>query len=410
MKKFFGLWLLGVLVLASCGEKFHETPQSEVSVVYTLAKDIQNAKASNVRVTFFNVNTGRSTVVQSNELSKVWLEDGLYNVMLEGNVTYKMNGTDVNARLRAVQNNVNITGGKATLNLVAEAVSVKDGFIFAEIAVAGTLDANNNQYNSDKYFRIYNNSDETLYADGLVLFESEFLNDTPQDYKPDMRDSALAISVAYMVPGSGKDHPVEPGKSILLVDLGLDHTKTNPNSYDLSKADFEWYDKTENGGDTDTDVPNLIKLITMAGNRQMGVWMPHTRGVKTYAIGYLGDVQHAVNAADYVKNYVYRYTYDFTFKDKTYPMKGDAYLLPNSWIADCVNMCPKEAPKKWTCSASRLDAGFAYNSVQAFDKNRYGMAIRRKVDNQTHKLVDTNNSTNDFESMVKANPYYQFFK
>ena len=277
MKKFFGLWLLGVLVLASCGEKFHETPQSEVSVVYTLAKDIQNAKASNVRVTFFNVNTGRSTVVQSNELSKVWLEDGLYNVMLEGNVAYKMNGTDVNARLRAVQNNVNITGGKATLNLVAEAVSVKDGFVFAEIAVAGTLDANNKQYSSDKYFRIYNNSNETLYADGLVLFESEFLNDTPQDYKPDMRDSALAISVAYMVPGSGKDHPVEPGKSILLVDLGLDHTKTNPNSYDLSKADFEWYDKTEDGRDTNTDVPNLIKLITMNGNRQLGVWMPHTR-------------------------------------------------------------------------------------------------------------------------------------
>jgi possible lipoprotein len=57
-----------------------------------------------------------------------------------------------------------------------------------------------------------------------------------------------------------------------------------------------------------------------------------------------------------------------------------------------------------------LDAGFAYNSVLASDKNRYGMAIRRKVDPQTHKLVDTNNSTNDFESMVKANPYYQFFK
>jgi len=157
-------------------------------------------------------------------------------------------------------------------------------------------------------------------------------------------------------------------------------------------------------------VPNLIKLITMDGSRQMGVWMPHTRGVKTYAIGYLGDAQHPVSAADYVQNYAYHYEYDFTFKGITYPMDGDAYIVPNAWIADCVNMCPKEAPKKWLCSASRLDAGFAYNSVLASDKNRYGMAIRRKVDPQTHKLVDTNNSTNDFESMVKANPYYQFFK
>lgn len=29
-----------------------------------------------------------------------------------------------------------------------------------------------------------------------------------------------------------------------------------------------------------------------------GMGSPHTRGVKTYAIGYLGDAQHAVNAAD----------------------------------------------------------------------------------------------------------------
>ena len=409
-KKFLGLLLFGALMFASCSEHFHETPQSEVAVTYNLSADLQNAKASNVRVTFFNVNTGRSTVVESKDLSKTWLEDGLYNVMLEGNVAYKVNGSAVNARLRAVQNNVTIAGGKANLNLVAEAVSVKEGFVFAEIAVAGTLDDNKKQYNSDKYFRIYNNSDETLYADGLVLFESEFLNDMPQDYRPDVRDSALAISVAYMVPGNGTEHPVAPGQSILLVDLGLDHTKTNHNSYNLSKADFEWYDKTESGGDTDTDVPNLIKLITMDGSRQMGVWMPHTRGVKTYAIGYLGDAQHPVSAADYVQNYAYHYEYDFTFKGITYPMDGDAYIVPNAWIAYCVNMCPKEAPKKWLCSASRLDAGFAYNSVLASDKNRYGMAIRRKVDPQTHKLVDTNNSTNDFESMVKANPYYQFFK
>ena len=228
--------LFGALMFASCSEHFHETPQSEVAVTYNLSADLQNAKASNVRVTFFNVNTGRSTVVESKDLSKTWLEDGLYNVMLEGNVAYKVNGSAVNARLRAVQNNVTIAGGKANLNLVAEAVSVKEGFVFAEIAVAGTLDDNKKQYNSDKYFRIYNNSDETLYADGLVLFESEFLNDMPQDYRPDVRDSALAISVAYMVPGNGTEHPVAPGQSILLVDLGLDHTKTNHNSYNLSKA------------------------------------------------------------------------------------------------------------------------------------------------------------------------------
>ena len=394
----------------SCSDKDDTTPESNVQLSYTLPASLAGATVQNASVTFRNINTGRSQSFDINgSTATVTVDDGLYDVELNGEIAYTVNGETVTSRLRAIQNNVTISGGTATVSLNADAVSAKDGFVLAEIAVSGTLTPEGDNYDSDKYFRIYNNSDQTLYADGLTIFESAFTNDDPEEYTPDLRNSALTVNVAYMIPGNGHEHPVKPGQSLLLVDVGADHTKTNANSYDLSKADFEWYDEDEYGEDTDTDVPNLIKLITTGDDGEaVGLWAPHSRGVKTYAIGYLGDEANPVSVSDFLTKYKYTYTYKMSYGEYSFDMDGTAYMVPNSWIADCVNMRPQHTEKAWLCSASSLDAGFAYNSALEYDENRYGKAVRRKWNSSTKKLVDTNNSTNDFDSMVTANPYYIF--
>ena len=139
----------------------------------------------------------------------------------------------------------------------------------------------------------------------------------------------------------------------------------------------------------------------------VGLWAPHGRGVKTYAIGYLGD-DNKVSVKQFLTDYVYKYSYKFVYEGLSVDMDNTGFMVPNSWIADCVNMRPQKTVQAWLCASSALDAGFAYNSVQEDDQSRYGKAVRRKFDKKTGKLIDTNNSTNDFESMVKADPYYIF--
>ena len=408
--KFFAAGLLlfaATSFLSSCGDSDDTTPQSQVSLTYSVPEGLKTGKVTGTKVTFYNVNTGRLTEYPLDGSTTITVDDGLYNITLVGQLTYEVNGKTITSHLRAVKNAVSVSGGKVAISLAAEVVSVKQGFVFAEIFVSGTKTPDGDSYESDKYFRIYNNSDETLYADGLVLFESAFTNDDPHNYTPNLRDKAFTIDVAYMVPGTGKEHPVAPGKSILLVDVGLDHTKNNKNSFNLAKADFEWYDASEDGADTDTDVPNLIKLITTMDGESVGLWAPHGRGVKTYAIGYLGD-DNKVSVKQFLTDYVYKYSYKFVYEGLSVDMDNTGFMVPNSWIADCVNMRPQKTVQAWLCASSALDAGFAYNSVQEDDQSRYGKAVRRKFDKKTGKLIDTNNSTNDFESMVKANPYYIF--
>ena len=69
--------------------------------------------------------------------------------------------------------------------------------------------------------------------------------------------------VVHMIPGSGRDVPVQPGGKLLIVDNALNHTVANPNSWDMTTADYEWYDESTNPQFTDIDnpkVPNLEKI------------------------------------------------------------------------------------------------------------------------------------------------------
>lgn len=88
-------------------------------------------------------------------------------------------------------------------------------------------------------------------------------------------------------------------------------------------------------------------------------------------------------------------------------MEGSGYMLPNSWVIDAVNLSPATGPQ-WLVTDPSLDKGYASVSAIDFDENRFGKCVRRKVDAGTHKLVDTNDSSADFENMVEADPNHVF--
>jgi hypothetical protein len=124
----------------------------------------------------------------------------------------------------------------------------------------------------------------------------------------------------------------------------------------------------------------------------------HNRGFKSMAIARI-----PISYQQYLTNYKYEYSYELKVRDMVFPMSSEAYRMPNDWIVDAVGLGVTEA-HEWNVVSSTLDAGYAHCGKTTSDKSRYGKAVVRKKDATTGKWIDTNNSSDDFES--EAVPFY----
>ena len=115
------------------------------------------------------------------------------------------------------------------------------------------------------FVEIYNNSDTTIYLDGKIFGDAALqFYDSPYhpcaDVQSYITDSlGLWAFMIYQFPGSGTEHPVDPGQAVVLATDAVDHTVVNPLATDLSGADFEFI------GSADVDnptVPNMINVVT----------------------------------------------------------------------------------------------------------------------------------------------------
>lgn len=378
-----------------------------------------------VKVKLHNVSTGRDsifavpTVKCTDEEGKLQpsvridtlnVAEGLYNVELEGDAVFHSKLKTKSVVRGNLMNQSLVKSDAASLPRIAVDLFFPDmgnGFVIAEIFAARTLRESKDPYTGDQYFRITNNSDEVLYADGLFIGESAFQQMIRQDYKPYILDKETPLQYLTKIPGRhgvDKKYPVQPGASLIICDNAIDHTtrERNPNSFNLSKADFEWFDESTNPKVTDIDNPditNMERLYTYSRT----IWGPHDRGFYSYVMGFLGvDNQTFTTSKDYQYDYSYRFVYGSTVKD----MKGHAVKVPNTWIVDAVVLAIKDN-KRWNVINPTLDNGYAWFSTVDHDKERYGKSVRRKYDAKKHKLIDTNDSQHDFET-VKADPWYVF--
>lgn len=425
MKTHYLMLVFALLIgFTACDDDKNSVPQVTVHISLSAPDSVQNAVISNVTATLKNITTGKeSTVVAAPNNVRatttfdftVTIDEGLYNITVEGDIAYTFQDKEWTSRVRGYKGNVQLTGnsGSTTPTVALEGFLYTDNtttggdFVIAEIFFTGTETPEGKQYTGDKYFRIFNNSSDTLYADRLMIAESQFQTVKKYDYTPDITANALAVQAVYVVPGNGKDYPVAPGKSILICDNAIDHTKANTNSFDLTKADFEWYDESSNPNFTDVnnpDVPDMDKYYCYTAT----IWGPHNRGFHAYALARLGENE---TKTSYLKNYAHAYTYNMVIGGNTYPMSDDGYKIPNSWILDAVN-CSIKSEFVWLVTSPSLDLGWTYCGTVDKDASRYGKSVRRKVESITEDgrviLKDTNNSSVDFDAEVKADPYYVF--
>ena len=393
------------LIFTSC--KDDDKPLKDVQLNVTIEKpiDFPEGVLSEPKAVLTETNTGNVYAVKPEQFTdnafSIKVKEGNYTLQATAKMSYKTAQGILSEALLELATDMRLAGDKDTVqnNVAFIYKGSASGFVLEEIFFTSTLTPEGKQYygTPDQYVKITNNSDETLYADGLALLESDFTTVQKWDYTPDIMNEAFAAHAIYVVPGNGTRHPVKPGESLIIADNAMNHTTVNANSIDLSKADFEWYDVSSNPKIQDIDnpeVPNLDKYYCYTRT----IWGIHSGGNRSIAIAKM-----PVSKDEYLRTQKYDYTYIFKFNDYVKEMSGSAYKVPNVWILDAVNLSQKKE-FAWILTSPELDAGWTYCSETYSDKTRYGLAVRRKVTREANGrkyLKDTNNSTDDFEPRVK---------
>ncbi len=384
--------VLTLTVLTACDDALTsgENNRTAVAVAVDMPQLPEGAEVVDRLLTFRNVSSGKSYEFTVN--ADIELLPGLYDVAFSARVFTPGAATTT---LRADSRSVNVSGSTLSIRLTAYNSIETDDLIIAEVFFSGTLQPSGNQYYGDDYVKLYNNTDHTIYADGITLFETKFLTTRKYTYEPDIMSEAMTVQALYTIPGSGEDVPVAPGEYLLLVDTGIDHRVANPNSFDLSGADFEWYDVSSVPKDLDIDgpVPNLDKWYCYTRS----FWVLHNRGFKAFGIARI-----PVDRDTYLKNYLYTYEYEEVTVAGTFSMSQTAYRMPNEWILDVVT-CSIDSDYAWQLCTPALDCGWTGCGTIDKDKTRYFHSVRRKLLYVTEDgravLADTNNSSEDFNRM-----------
>ncbi len=260
--------------------------------------------------------------------------------------------------------------------------STASSWLLQEIYYTGSRTPAGRGYWADQYICLYNNSPYTLYADGLCLSHTPETATLPDNKRWKKNYDNPIAYIIFQIPGSGQEHPVPPGGTILIANQGLNHPTVNPNSHeDMSHADFEWYEPDKYNQDIDViTVPNLhvwftysltITVLHVRGNWPFFLWRPDT------------DMQTFMQK--HVATAIYPSGATIT-----------AYEVPEEFILDAVQTGPSPAKGVITnySFSKRLDAGFAYCDDTYIQKS-----IRRKVSRVVNGRVilqDLNNSSEDF--------------
>ncbi|WP_312077274.1 DUF4876 domain-containing protein [Chryseobacterium sp.] len=279
-----------------------------------------------------------------------------------------------------------------SLTIPLHAQKFHEDFIIEEVFFTGVRTPDNKNYNSSRYFKITNNTNKVLYADQLIIAQSEFLTTDDKNPTPYNVNMSFAVKGVMVLPGTGTQYPVQPGDFIVIADNAINHKENTSTAFDLHNADFEFPSTNPSLGQVDNpSVPNAEVIYTQMGFSDM--FFLHNRGFESYAIA-------RFPVGENKDSFLSKYKYDYTYVNSAGVVKPvSAYAIPNSWIIDAEN---NSVPIEFIhiLTSASIDSGWTSVGATNSDANRFGKSVRRKVSgamsNGKNLYTDTNNSSNDF--------------
>ena len=392
------------LLLVGCKPEENRKPAIESECAFTIEAPVglKDAVYSDLRVTIKSSRDGKEIALKPESTTfRQKLLEGKYQISLTAGLAYQSDRLGMVRTTISMEESIVVKGEKSTFTLIPQYTeNVSSGFVIEELFISPTYNSETKKSYTygEQYIKITNNSDVTLYADGLGIAQSALLSSMKQDYvDKDAIKDVLPVDFLSIIPGDGTTYPVKPGASIIVANDALDHSKVFSGAVDLSHADFEIYDLSSNSRFQDTDNPEVPNLISYYKSSKT-VFSFHQKGCTTIAL-----VKVPVDVATYVKDYAWSAKYVFHFQNFTKEMEANAYKVPLDWIVDAVFLGIKDKID-WRYIPDTIDAGFTGWCDSFQDKTGLGTAVIRKVEREANGrkyLKDTNNSTEDFNARVQ---------
>lgn len=281
--------------------------------------------------------------------------------------------------------------------------SVAGGLIFKEVYYNMVKPNGKMPYMRDNFYEIYNNSDVTLYLDNCVFgFLEGNQGKVPSAWMENgelMKEYPLGYYTVAWISQTGKDYPVEPGKSVVIASQALNHTAETETMYnpdvagamvspvDLSHADYEvcLIDYKPAVALDNPDVPNMTVIF-------------HNGTQNYFNLPYTGNAIILAKLPDGVDPIAFA-TDEANLKSKpdgTAP-SSKYLMIPQEYVLDGLNIVNNadKANQRVVRLRAEVDAGILF--MQAPYK---GKSARRKVESITPDgrviFKDTNNSLEDF--------------
>lgn len=371
-------WMLlaGIFTLASCSDDNNGGPKMHTLTVNVALPDGMAAdNIDHLKVIATNSKGNRDTLeLTAGESKELQLLQGQYQLIASGKVA------DEAAAYVSGKKDVELYGDM-TATVQLEKI-IQSPLVFKAIYTTGGKAG----YVMDSYFEIVNNSDEVQYLDGLILSSPQGGQSSANAWQAngytDIYENGQGTVVAF--PGSGTEHPLLPGQSVVVANDAANHSELAPednNCPDLSQAQWEIYIDNVKG---EIDYPAANLDVIFQNNAYM----------KAFGLGFFGRAYvlarcpEGVTPQDFASDPANIMTTPGTTSTMQYLM------IPSKYVLDAVDIWDATAEVHYGTFLPKDDAqGVLASSAWS------GKCVRRKVtriEGGRAYYQDTNNSNQDF--------------
>lgn len=400
--------LLAVFTISLVSCKDDEVLLATLRVQVEYADAFTGLTSENLTVTITNTTDNSEEVATTSATGLaefIDLAPGTYNISCSLDLTQEeaqaASGYYQELTLNAVENNVELFGGVETAKTLTLDGQPSADLLIKEFYYSGANDPTWGILFKDQFVEIYNNSNEVIYADGLYLASI-----VPQANGSSNSDEVTTLPLdnyiyadkITQVPGSGTDYPIQPGESIVIAFNAVDWTDGGAKSnitVDLSTADFElyavsWLESLGRSGNAffdidNVDVPNMNGVYLNIENYGMLSWI--STGAST-----------AIFRND-------NYTPE-TIVDPESSESNPIYYakIAVEDVIDGIDMLANAESAAFKRLPSSIDAGFNYVDGDSYTSKSVRRKVAKEAADGRKILMDTNNSTNDFEAIDLPTP------
>ncbi|RHV98034.1 DUF4876 domain-containing protein [Culturomica massiliensis] len=384
MKTYYIFSILTLFLCTGCLKE--EKIDTQIRIGIEFPEDFQHISRSGIPVKLYNTASGRYYTSVTNEegIANLDVEYGFYDAIVQYQLTEEYNTYVFNGRY----SDIVLAPGREDINdfyTVPLTYALKSNLIIREIYFGGCMTDDGITYSNDNYLAIYNNSEQIAYLDSICLgFVAPITSASKSNFvKPDgtLMDLLPVAMMAWQIPGSGTDYPLQPGEEVVIAVNAVNHKARHTESVDLSHVKFAFYNV--NLSMQEAPAPGVISLNL--------IWKGPGEAYGLVPNGGPAMIMFKIpgNATDYASDASH------LMQDPVTHTGLYHLMIDKEWVVDGIE-CIQSKSAVYKRLTSNVDAGFVCQ-----EKLYSGLSVQRKVektaDNGQIIYMDSNNSSEDVE-------------